>query len=130
MLGIFQTFLIRYSWLILACLFFIILRRHLNSSVFFLSCTLIEIYKWEHISTLLLFFNKINFNGKSMLQNVNGLIIYFLVTFKVKERKPYLFCPRKKALIHVIYIYRTFSIPGVMVGAVGMIYFIQKLEIK
>lgn len=66
-----------------------------------------------------------------MLQNVNGLIIYFLVTFKVKERKPYLFCTRKKnVLIHVIYIYKIFSMPGIMRGAVVMIYFIQKFEIK
>lgn len=102
----------------------------LNSGDFILSCTLIEMQKCECLSVLLLFLSKIYFNGKSMLQNVNVLIIYFLITFKVKERKLYLFCPRKNALIHVIYIYKTFCMPGVMLGAVVMIYFIPKLEIK
>lgn len=87
-------------------------------------------YKCECLSILLLFLNKIYLNGKSRLQNVNGLIIYFLITFKVKERKLYLFCPRKNALIHVTYIYKTFHMPDIMLGAVVMIYFIQKLEIK
>lgn len=65
-----------------------------------------------------------------MPQNVNGLIVCFLMTLKVERKKPYLFCSRKNASIHVVYIYRTFSMPGVTLGAVVMIYFIQNLETK
>lgn len=65
-----------------------------------------------------------------MLQNVSDLIIYFLITFKVKERKPYLFCPRKNALIHVIYIFIGHQHARCHPDAAVMIYFIPKLEIK